>query len=102
MPDEDVSTRGSGATRCCSHAVHGVPPPLPRHGLRPHERGRPTAVALLSNNPDKAAQLEGLGITVADRQPTGVYAREANRRYLETKVLSTGHTIDLPMPLLAA
>ena len=61
-----------------------------------------TTVALLSNNPDKAAQLEGLGITVADRQPTGVFAREANRRYLETKVLSTGHTIDLPMPLLAA
>ncbi len=61
-----------------------------------------TTVALLSNNPDKAAQLEGLGITVADRQPTGVFAREANRRYLETKVLSTGHTIDLPTPLLAA
>lgn len=35
-------------------------------------------------------------------QFTGVFAGEANRRYLETKVSSTGHTIHLPLPLLAA
>jgi GTP cyclohydrolase II len=61
-----------------------------------------TAIDLLSNNPDKAAQLETHGITVAGRLPTGVFARDANRKYLETKVHSTGHTIDLPLPLLAA
>lgn len=58
--------------------------------------------ALLSNDPDKAAQLEALGITVVGRRRTGVFAGEANRRYLETKVSSTGHTIHLPLPLLAA
>ncbi|HWT22010.1 MAG TPA: GTP cyclohydrolase II [Solirubrobacteraceae bacterium] len=61
-----------------------------------------TTVELLSNDPDKSDQLEALGITVADRRPTGVFARDANRRYLETKIFSTGHTIDLPTPLLAA
>jgi GTP cyclohydrolase II len=61
-----------------------------------------TSVELLSNNPDKAAQLEDLGITVARRRPTGVFARPANRRYLETKVFETRHTIDLSAPLLAA
>ncbi|HEY8589148.1 MAG TPA: GTP cyclohydrolase, partial [Naasia sp.] len=61
-----------------------------------------TAIDLLSNNPDKAAQLETLGITVAGRRPTGVFAGDANRKYLATKVQSTGHTIDLPLPLLAA
>jgi GTP cyclohydrolase II len=61
-----------------------------------------TTIALLSNNPDKGAQLQALGISVATRRPTGVFARAANRRYLETKIFTTGHTIDLPTPLLAA
>jgi GTP cyclohydrolase II len=30
-------------------------------------------VALLSNNPDKAAQLDRLGVTVAERVPTAVH-----------------------------
>ena len=61
-----------------------------------------TTVALLSNNPDKAAQLEAHGVVVVDRRPTGVFAGEANRRYLEAKVVTTGHTIDLATALLAA
>jgi GTP cyclohydrolase II len=53
-------------------------------------------IALLSNNPDKAAQLERAGITVTDRIPTGVHLSAANARYLRAKVVRTAHTIDLP------
>jgi GTP cyclohydrolase II len=44
-----------------------------------------STLALLSNNPDKAAQLERLGVTVAARVPTGVHLSEANADYLSTK-----------------
>jgi GTP cyclohydrolase II len=53
-------------------------------------------IALLSNNPDKAAQLERLGVRVAARVPTGVHLSEANARYLRAKVRRAGHTLDLP------
>jgi GTP cyclohydrolase II len=52
-------------------------------------------VALLSNNPDKAAQLERLGVQVTERVATGVHLSEANARYLLTKVRRSGHTLDL-------
>jgi GTP cyclohydrolase II len=52
-------------------------------------------VELLSNNPDKAAQLRRLGITVARRVPTGVHLSDANAHYLKTKA-RLGHTLDLP------
>src|SRR5437763_4569234 len=35
-------------------------------------------IALLSNNPDKAAQLAGLGVTVVERVPTGLHLSRAN------------------------
>ena len=54
-------------------------------------------IALLSNNPDKAAQLEAHGVTVVDRVPTGVHLSEANARYLAVKVSHTAHTLDLPL-----
>ncbi|MFJ8081433.1 GTP cyclohydrolase II [Streptomyces sp. NPDC096205] len=54
-----------------------------------------TELDLLSNNPDKAAQLEGLGITVHDRVPTGVFTTAHNVRYLHAKVLQTQHTLAL-------
>lgn len=53
-------------------------------------------IRLLSNNPDKAEQLEGLGIRVAERVTTGVHLTEANARYLAAKVDHTGHLLDLP------
>jgi GTP cyclohydrolase II len=44
-----------------------------------------STVALLSNNPDKAAQLGRLGVTVVARVPTGVHLSEANASYLSAK-----------------
>lgn len=52
-------------------------------------------IRLLSNNPDKAVQLEALGIRVTERVPTGVHLSESNSRYLQAKRDHTAHTIDL-------
>ena len=52
-------------------------------------------IRLLSNNPDKAGQLERLGVAVAERVPTGVHVSESNVRYLAAKRDHTSHSIDL-------
>jgi GTP cyclohydrolase II len=54
-------------------------------------------IRLLSNNPDKAAQLELLGVAVSERVPTGVHLSQANVRYLTTKRDHTAHTLALPL-----
>ncbi|GAA4602443.1 GTP cyclohydrolase II [Actinoplanes octamycinicus] len=54
-------------------------------------------IRLLSNNPDKAAQLGKLGVEVTQRVPTGVHVSAANVRYLRTKASHTSHTIELPL-----
>jgi len=54
-------------------------------------------IDLLTNNPDKAAQLAALGIDVRTVAPTGVHASPDNLRYLHAKVAHTGHTIALPL-----
>lgn len=51
------------------------------------------AVRLLTNNPDKAAQLQAHGIEVVKRVPTGLYVTAHNRRYLEAKVRRTRHSL---------
>src|SRR5215213_9355571 len=43
------------------------------------------AVALLTNNPDKVEQLTGLGVTVVERVPTGLFPAPANAAYLAAK-----------------
>jgi GTP cyclohydrolase II len=53
------------------------------------------SISLLSNNPDKADQLERLGIDVRDRVPTGVHLSAGNARYLATKARRGAHTLDL-------
>ena len=53
-------------------------------------------VALLSNNPDKAAQLARLGISVVRRVPTAVHLSPANARYLATKAARGAHSLVLP------
>jgi GTP cyclohydrolase II len=58
-----------------------------------------SSLALLSNNPDKAAQLARLGITVAARVPTGVHVSAANVTYLSAKA-RRGH-VGLHRVLLA-
>lgn len=52
-------------------------------------------VDLLTNNPDKAVQLDRHGVTVVEEVPTGVHLSPANARYLATKAAG-GHALDLP------
>lgn len=52
-------------------------------------------VNLLSNNPDKAAQLEEYGVRIAERVRTGVHVSPWNKRYLTAKATHTTHTLDL-------
>jgi 3,4-dihydroxy 2-butanone 4-phosphate synthase/GTP cyclohydrolase II len=49
---------------------------------------------LLTNNPDKIAQLEAHGIRVAEREPLVVGVGAANQSYLDTKRERMGHLID--------
>jgi GTP cyclohydrolase II len=53
-------------------------------------------LALLSNNPDKAAQLSGLGVEVTEHVPTAVHLNAANARYLATKAARGAHTLTIP------
>jgi GTP cyclohydrolase II len=51
-------------------------------------------IALLSSNPDKAEQLARLGVTIAERVPTGVYLSPANAGYLAAKAArADGHAV---------
>lgn len=53
------------------------------------------SIRLLSNNPDKRADLERMGIRIVEQCPTGVFRTEKNLQYLEAKVRQSGHTIKL-------
>lgn len=53
------------------------------------------SLALLSNNPDKADQLEACGLRVVDRVPTAVHLSTANGRYLAAKAGRGAHRLDL-------
>jgi GTP cyclohydrolase II len=59
-----------------------------------------STISLLSNNPDKAAQLSRLGLTVAAHVPTAVHLSPANAGYLLAKARN-GHR-DLGRAILAA
>jgi GTP cyclohydrolase II len=61
-----------------------------------------TGLDLLTTNPDKARQLRGLGIDVAETVPTGVHATPDNLRYLGAKVTHTRNTIALDSAVFAA
>ncbi len=54
-------------------------------------------LALLSNNPDKAQQLQRFGIAVTERVPTAVHLSSANAHYLATKAQRGAHTLDIPL-----
>jgi GTP cyclohydrolase II len=50
-------------------------------------------IGLLSNNPDKGAQLERLGITIARQVPTAAHLTGTNAAYLATKAGRGGHDL---------
>jgi GTP cyclohydrolase II len=52
-------------------------------------------LALLSNNPDKAAQLTAHGVDVVERVPTAVHLTSSNRRYLAAKAHRGSHALEL-------
>jgi GTP cyclohydrolase II len=54
-----------------------------------------TRISLLSNNPDKVAQLDRLGVTVTERVPTGVHVSSANVRYLAAKARHGAHAFEV-------
>lgn len=56
-------------------------------------------IRLLSNNPDKAAQLDFLGVAIDEQLPTGVHLSDANARYLLAKRDHTAHTLELSTPV---
>lgn len=58
-------------------------------------------IALLTNNPDKAAQLADLGLTVTECVPTRMHLSEANSGYLAAKAAHGGHTLDFPLARVA-
>jgi GTP cyclohydrolase II len=53
------------------------------------------ALALLSNNPDKAAQLAAAGLTITERVPTGVHVSPANADYLAAKARHGAHDLEV-------
>ena len=53
-------------------------------------------VDLLTNNPDKVAQLEASGVRVRQRVPTALHLSHANGRYLATKAERGGHELLYP------
>lgn len=52
------------------------------------------SVRLMTNNPEKVAQLERYGVRVSGRLPHVIPPNEHNRFYLETKASRSGHWID--------
>jgi GTP cyclohydrolase II len=52
-------------------------------------------LALLTNNPDKAAQLSARGLSVVERVPTAVHLTSSNRRYLSAKADRGSHALEL-------
>ena len=52
-----------------------------------------TQIRLMTNNPDKVSAMKAAGIDVVEQVPTKVGAREANAKYLRTKVDRLGHQI---------
>ncbi len=53
------------------------------------------SVRLITNNPNKIAQMQTLGVEVAERIPHVMAATEHSRAYLQTKARRSGHMIPL-------
>jgi GTP cyclohydrolase II len=53
-------------------------------------------IALLSNNPDKAEQLDRLGVTVVETVPTGLHLSPDNADYLAAKARRAAYALKVP------
>ena len=53
-----------------------------------------STMRLITNNPDKIAQIESHGFTIKERVPLHISENPFNANYLETKKTRTGHMID--------
>ena len=52
------------------------------------------SIRLMTNNPNKIAQLEALGVEITERIPHVIPATEYNRDYLATKAAKSGHLLN--------
>ena len=59
------------------------------------------SVVLLSSNPDKAAQLTALGVTVTEQVPTHVHLSDSNANYLAAKAQRGAHLLETPVGINA-
>ena len=53
-----------------------------------------STMRLITNNPDKIAQIESHGFAIKERVPLHISENPFNANYLETKKTRTGHMID--------
>ena len=53
------------------------------------------SIALMTNNPDKMAQLQRYGVKISRRIPHVIPPNEFNRNYLLTKALRSGHQLEI-------
>jgi GTP cyclohydrolase II len=51
------------------------------------------SVRLMTNNPEKVASMEAVGISVSERVPLQVGSNPLNEKYLETKAKKSGHIL---------
>lgn len=58
------------------------------------------SIRLMSNNPNKIADLKAHGVEIEDRIPLEVAPNPYNARYLETKRVRAGHLLRKPSPIL--
>jgi GTP cyclohydrolase II len=57
------------------------------------------SVRLMTNNPDKVAQLQRYGMAVAERVPHAIAPGPHNRHYLATKARRSGHLLEFDQDL---
>ena len=85
-----------GADTFTANELLGFPADMRRYGAAAQmlKALGARSIRLLSNNPDKAADLRAHGVEVAEVLRTGVYAKKANLNYLMAKQRA-GHSLSV-------